>query len=321
MNKKRKSDSLSSLEPSNLTNPETKKPFPQELSESDWAWFAKKLEEAMKEKTDGLLLSTSERERFERNFELIRRVRTAEEIRNYALLEIHQAKQWRADYRNVVELAKAFGLSKSQYYKNIKSAEINIQMAQAGLYALKPTGRHVELLGKIDREHRVEAWRQALAAAGEKGESAKVIERSLDDYMDRLKGVPTADSPKTVFPLPALTVDAECEDDGDRNHDDVPEWITELDESEEMVFKCLISISTWFATLKESGMSHGSTMANLLTTLALEFIKPTDDVDKMRDAIRLAVSKDHRLNRGFYHLGLYLIAHHINEAYRRKCCR
>lgn len=317
MKKKSETNKLTPLEPSNLTNPVTQKPFPLELSAADWAGFGRKLDEALNDITDDLLLSSSERERFERNFELIRRVKTAEEVRNYAMLEIHEAKQWRADYRNVVELAKAFGLSKSQFYKAIKSAEINIQMAQAGLYHLKPKGRHVELLGKFDREHRVAAWSFALVAAGEKGESTKVIDRALDDFLDRLKGNSDSGRRKAELRLPILRVEAE--DEGSENHNRIDfSWIADLDEIEEKVFQHLISMETWFGTLKDPAMSHGSTMANLLTSLALNFITRTDDVCKMRNAIRLTVSKDPRLRRGFYHLGLYLIVEFLNQSYRRK---
>lgn len=306
------------LQSESLIQPGTRQPFPLELDAADWLGFAKKLDEAMCAKTDTLELTPSEEERFEKNFELVRRVKTAEEVRNYAMLEIHEAKQWRASFRNVVELAKAFGISKSQFYKSIKSAEINIQMARAGMYDLKPTGRDVELLGKIDHEHRVEAWRCALTAAGEKGGSSKVIERALDEFLERLKGNTKTGAYAGTPPLQAITVEVDGEVTGERSDAGVDGWTAELDDVEELVFKCLLSLDTWFATLKDPEISTGSSMARELVRAAIDFVEPNDEVENMRNAMRLAVKKDPRLKRGIYHLGLYLVARHVNECYKQK---
>lgn len=318
MKKKTDTEKLSILKSESLIQPETLQPFPLELDAADWVGFAKKLDEAMRTKTNSLELSPSEQERFDRNFELVRRVKTAEEVRNYAMLEIHAAKQWRANFRNVVELAKAFEISKSQFYKSIKSAEINIQMARAGMYDLKPTGRDVELLGKIDYEHRVEAWRCALAAAGEKGGSSKVIERALDEFVEQLNGNTKTVTKAGRHPLPTLTVEVDGKVTGDGGDAGIDGWTANLDDVEEPVFKCLLRLDTWFATLKDSGISTGSCMAHELVRAAADFVEPNDEVKNMRDAMRLAVRKDPRLKRGLYHLGLYLVSRHINASYSKK---
>lgn len=318
MKRKANTDKLNCLQSESLNQPGTQQPFPIELNATDWLGLAKKLAEAIGAKTDSHELSACERERFERNFELVRRVKTAEEVRNYALLEIHEAKQWRANYRNVVELAKAFEISKSQFYKAIKSAEINIQMAQAGLYHLKPKGRHVELLGKIDKEHRVEAWRSALAAASEKGGGSKVIERALDDFVEGLTAKAKAGIAIGEAPMSVLQLEIDAQSIYERNDDEVAGWITDLKEVEEAAFECLISLDTWYATLKDPWMSTGCSVAHELVSAAMTFVEANDKVESMRDAMRLAVRKDPRLKRGFYHLGLYLVARHINERYRQK---
>lgn len=309
------------LQSESLIQPETRQPFPLELDAAAWLGFAKKLDEAMCAKTDTLELTPSEEERFEKNFELVRRVKTAEEVRNYAMLEIHEAKQWRASFRNVVELAKAFGLSKSQFYKSIKSAAINIQMARADLYDVKPTGRDVELLGKIDHEHRVEAWRCALAAASEKGGSAKVIERALDEYLERMNGNTKTGAYSGTPPLQAITVEVDGEVSGEGGDAGGDGWTANLDDTEEPVFRCLLTLDTWFATLKDPGISTGSSMAHELVSAATDFVAPNAEVENMRDAMRLAVKKDPRLKRGLYHLGLYLVSRHINANYRKKHTR
>lgn len=319
MKKKTNTEKLSIFKSESLIQPETLQPFPLELNAADWLGFAKKLDEAMCAKTDTLELTPNERERFEKNFELVRRVKTAEKVRNYAMLEIHEAKQWRANFRNVVELAKAFGISKSQFYKSIKSAQINIQkMARAGMYDVKPTGRDVELLGKIDYEHRVEAWRCALTAAGEKGGSSKVIERALDEFVEQLNGNTKTVTKAGRHPLPALTVEVDGKVAGDGGDSRSDGWTTNLDDVEESVFKCLLTLDTWFATLKDFGISTGGCMAHELVRAAADFIEPNDEVENMRNAMRLAVRKDPRLKRGLYHLGLYLVSRHINASYRKK---
>jgi len=307
---------LTTFDPSSLIQPGTQKPFPLELSAADWLSYFNKLAEAMRAKTNSQHLSACERERFDRNCELIRRVNMADEIRNYVMLEIHEAKQWRADFRNVVELAKSFGISKSQFYKAIKSAEINIQMAQASLFHLRPKGRHVEMLGKIDKKHRVDAWSQALQASAEKASSDKAIERVLDDYRDRLANKDVGVSVVNLAALGPIPVDS-CEVSQDKSnevHEEIS-WISELTPAEERIFECLMSLYTWHSSAGDPHMSRGQSMAFILAKSALEHSDSADEFKNEHDALLLAISKDLRLKHGLWNLGLKLIAQYINDRY------
>lgn len=309
---------LTTIVPTILIHPSTQNLYPLELNESDWLGYAAKLDEAMRAKTKSQLLSPCERERFERNCELIRRVNMADEVRNYVMLEIHQAKQWRADFRNVVELAKSFGISKSQFYKALKSAQINIQMAEAGLYQLKPKGRHVELLAKIEPKHRVAAWQHALNAADKKGGSSKVIERALDDYEERLnKHDDEVDGTDPIRSQPLQTL-TKAKRVSDTKVDDVIGWITNLSPTEERGFKCLLTLDTWCSSQADSNLSQGASMAYELIEAAYDHLNTTRDIDNTRDALRVAISKDPRLKRAFFNLGLHLISQHINARFAEK---
>lgn len=319
--KRKKSDTLSltAINPAALIQPDTSKHFPLELTQSDWLGYSAKLDEAMRYKTNSPQLSAHERERFIMNCELIRRVNMAVEVRNYAMLEIHEAKQWRADYRNVVELARAFDLSKSQYYKAVKSAQINIQMSKAGLYQVRPKGRQMELLSKIEAKYRVDAWQHALRIADEKGASSKVIERALDDYVERLTKKENEAGAADAAPSPASgqileEADAGSAINGTKVNAQIP-WIARLDPAEEQVFGSLMTLGTWYSTTGDPHLSRGRGMACLLVEAALEYLVSNGETEKIRKVIRLAASKDRRIKRAFYNLGLNLIARHVNECY------
>ncbi len=96
---------LANVEPNALNIPGATTPYPLELTESDWLGYAAKLAEALQEKTKSLHLSVNESARFTMNCELIRRVGIGNEIRNYVILEIHQTKQWRPDFKTIKDFA------------------------------------------------------------------------------------------------------------------------------------------------------------------------------------------------------------------------
>jgi hypothetical protein len=145
-----------------------------------------------------------------------------------------------------------------------------------------------------------------------------VIERALDEFLERLKGKTKTGTKAGTHSMPAMTVDVDGEVTRERSDAEVDGWTADLDDVEELVFNCLLSLDTWFATLKDPGVSTGSSMAHELVSAAIDFIQPNEEVENMRNAMRLAVRKDPRLKRGLYHLGLYLLARHINECYRQK---
>ena len=301
-----------------LTLPETAGPYPQDLTQTDWLGYLEKLNHATRESADSPQLTQCERDRFARNCELIRRVGVAIEIRNYALLEIHETKQWRSDYRTIKEFAQAVGLSKSQLHKCVNAARINILMAEAGLLAVGPKGRQVELLTKkIAPEHQVEAWRHVLNVAHTKGDGIKVIEMALDAFSEELANpnakLQDANSKKKV-PLTIENAVIEL----DNNTSSAPaqiEWISKLEPSEESIFGCLMTIETWHATREDPHQSRGRSMAHALVGAALATLDNKRGTDDTLEAIKHVTRKDRRLKRAFFQLGLQLIAKHVNEVY------
>ena len=311
---------LSTVEPNALSLPETADLYRLDLTESDWRGYAAKLAEAMREKTKSMKLSVHERERFGMNCELIRRVGIGNEIRNYVILEVHQTKQWRADFKTISDFAKAYGLSRSQLYKCINEAAIKIQMAEAGLYSVRPQGRHVERLAKIEPKHRVEAWSVALKQADEVGGSAKVIDDALDAYTRRLKdpnaGIILIDS-KPAEKLAKVHND-DVVGSGNRSVHGCAGWIESLDSEGENVFAQLLTLSTWYKTKGEPNQSRGRCMAYALVETALEVRQSGTEIKRAKEAVRLAIENDHRLKRAFYHLSLQLILNHLNELYAKE---
>jgi hypothetical protein len=301
-----------------LTFPDTAIPFPQELTQTDWLGYLEKLNRATRDSADSPQLTQCERDRFSRNCELVRRVGVAIEIRNYVLLEIHETKQWRADYRTIKEFAQAVGLSKSHLHKCINAARINLLMTEAGLLAVGPKGRQVELLTKkIEPKHQVEAWRHVLHVAHTKGDGIKVIEMALDAFSEELANrdakLQDANCKKKV---PLTIENAVIELD---NHASlVPtqiEWISSLEPSEEQLFGCLLTIETWHATRDDPHQSRGRSIAQALVSAALGTLENKREIDDTLEAIKLATRKDRRLKRAFFRLGLQLMAKHVNEVY------
>jgi hypothetical protein len=300
-----------------LTFPETALPFPQELTQTDWLGYLEKLSRATRESADSPQLTESERDRFSRNCELVRRVGVAIEIRNYVLLEIYETKQWRADYRTIKEFAQAVGLSKSQLFKCVNAARINLLMAEAGLLAVAPKGRQAELLAKkIEPKHQVEAWRHVLGVAHTKGDGIKVIETALDAFAERL-----ANPDMRLMDLKSAKGISHVVENAvielDNSASPIPaqiEWISNLEPSEEGFFGCLMTIRTWHTTKDDPHQSRGRSIAHILIEAALKAMDDKHGFDAL-DAIKLAASKDRRLKRAFFLLGLQLIAKHANEVY------
>ncbi len=109
--------------------------------------LAARLRRAVVASTDGVTLSEEEVRSFRENCNVIRKVNLGLELRNYALLEIHEARQWRAEYQSVKDFAKNFAkMSKGHLMKCVDSAAIRLIMVEAGLDAVAPTGRQVEAL-------------------------------------------------------------------------------------------------------------------------------------------------------------------------------
>lgn len=178
-------------------NTEAKLPIPQQfpfqhllpllpingLTPGHFRTLAKRLRRAVAAKTDGLILSEEETRSFRENCSVIRKASLGLELRNYSLLEIYEARQWRADYQSVKDFAKFFAqMSKSQLMKCVDSAIIKLSMVEAGLEEVAPKGRQVEALAKVPSENRISAWLHAIKVFEIDGTSYAVAQNALRDY-------------------------------------------------------------------------------------------------------------------------------------------
>ncbi len=142
-----------------------------------------RLQQAMADRTDGIELSAAESQRFVENRTVIRRVKRELELRNYLLLEIHQARQWRNQYQSLEDFARIeAGIGESQLRKCIDSATVMIDMVEAGMEHIAPKGRQVEEIIKVPRSHRPEAWRHVLQVFQRDGRSTDTTINALRDY-------------------------------------------------------------------------------------------------------------------------------------------
>lgn len=133
--------------------------------------------------TDTLDLSEAERKLFQRNCTIIQQTKTALVVRNNAILQVYEGCQWREHYDSVEEFAKQFAeMSKSQLFKCVDEARVIEVFGRENLISCVPTGRNVEKLVKVPREHWIAAWAYALQQCEEDGLSEKRVEFALHDY-------------------------------------------------------------------------------------------------------------------------------------------
>ena len=305
-----------------LTPDQAGAPSPASAAEIPWKKYAQLLAEAIQEATSTPNLSERERERFARNSKWIKLVNDATEIRDYALLEIVETKQWRGQFAVIGDFAKSIGLSRGQIYKCAESARIKVQMAAADLFAVAPKGREIELLAKVEVAHRVAAWQHARKVAQLDGESRSVIEFALRDYCRAIgikfgkikeNGATNTGLPveKYVQTSPPEIVEVESQ------VCDGAEWVNNLSEDEKSVFGALLSLKGWFASSTPAGCDHGTRMASLLAKTVLDNLRPHSDVAATEKALKMVVSKDPSLKRACYNLALHLVAEYVNTRYSR----
>jgi hypothetical protein len=153
------------------------------LSKEHLRILATRLKEAKNAAGHGPELGAEEARLFAENCDVLRKVGMGLALRNYVLLEIYEARQWRAHFQSVEKFAEAVaGISKSQLMKCIDSAKIAMDFHEAGMGAVAPHGRQVELLAMVSAEHRIAAWSHALQVFAVDGESTETARLALRDY-------------------------------------------------------------------------------------------------------------------------------------------
>jgi hypothetical protein len=204
--------------------------------------LSERLRNAVAAKSNGPDLTEMEANSFRENCVMIRKANLGLALRNYSLLEIYAAHQWRADYQSVEHFAKSVAdLSKGQLMKCIDSAAIALAMVEAGLEVVAPSGRQVEELAKVQCDHWAPAWRYALKVFVTDGRSASVAQYALRDYC-RDRDIPFGrrkpNGSKDIGLLRFLSPGRKCAKKGisikqpGRSID----WMDQLSTSEEQIF-------------------------------------------------------------------------------------
>ena len=121
--------------------------------------------------------------RFEHNLKFLQTMRKMTEVRDLVWLEIYQTQQWRARYQSLEEFVVAeAGVTRGTFHKSLDKAEIRLQLLAAGIEAF-PKRRQYEQLAKVEKEHRVEAWKVALRFLAEAdGGGERSVEYGLVQY-------------------------------------------------------------------------------------------------------------------------------------------
>jgi hypothetical protein len=120
--------------------------------------------------------------RFQSNLEFLRSMRKLTEVRDFVFLEVFLTQQWRGRYRSLEHFIEAeAGISRGTFYKAVDKAEIRIQLLEAGIEAT-PTVRQFEQLARVEKNHRVPAWKEALRIFSEAGSSEAVARYAFVRY-------------------------------------------------------------------------------------------------------------------------------------------
>ena len=155
------------------------------LTPEHWMTLSERLHLAVAERSDSPVLNEAESQSYRQNCDVIRKAVIGLHLRNYGLLEVYDAQQWRAEFQSFKDFSKAVAdLSKSQVMKCIASARIALLMAEAGLGDVAPRGRQVEELAKVPPDHRLAAWQAVLAAFEKHGNSVSEAKHVLCNYCD-----------------------------------------------------------------------------------------------------------------------------------------
>jgi hypothetical protein len=140
-------------------------------------------ETAIAMKTGNATLAAKEHERFMENCRIIKAVSLGIELRNYLLWEVYSTGQFRDTHQDFEALGmRLTELSKPQLRKCVHAGRIRMEMIHAGLDDVRPTGRQVEELSKVEESHTVAAWLYTLDFMRDHGRSDAIAREALLDY-------------------------------------------------------------------------------------------------------------------------------------------
>jgi hypothetical protein len=141
-------------------------------------------ETAQSLKTNDPTLAKDELARFLENCKITAAVSLGIELRNYLLYEIYSKEQYRQTDQDFVTFGmRMTELKKAQLMRAVHAGRIRVAMIFAELDDVRPTGRQVESLSKIeDAQHTVQAWLYALDFMKIHGKSDATAREGLMEY-------------------------------------------------------------------------------------------------------------------------------------------
>jgi hypothetical protein len=285
--------------------------------------LSERLRNAIAAKSDGLALTEVEARSFRENCLVIQKAGIGLELRNYSLLEVYSAQQWRAEYQSVDEFAKKWAkMSKGNLMKCVDSAQIALIMADAGISEVAPSGRQVEVLAMVEPDHRVSAWKVALKAFEKSGNSASEARHVLRNYCnehDIVFGRRKPDGSKKGGHGSTKLLDSNAAivipHQPPENRDD---WTENLSNSEDHTLIGILHIDILQDALMEfDGKSPGKMIGEILREIGADL--HNDQIhEHMEAALSLVFRKDPVVEEKLRKLALGLLAEAISQEVERR---
>ncbi|MEI6606709.1 MAG: hypothetical protein WCP35_15480 [Verrucomicrobiota bacterium] len=308
--------------------PQTLQPFPFQhllplipaggLTPDHWKILSERLRNAIAAKSDGLALTEVEARNFRENRLVIQKAGIGLELRNYSLLEVYSAQQWRAEYQTVEEFAKKWAkLSKGQLMKCVDSAQIALIMADADLGPVAPTGRQVEVLAMVEPDHRVSAWKVVLAAYEKNKNTADEARHVLRNYCKendivfgrrKPNGSKMSGQGNTKLPDSKAVIMAPPPPPENRN-----DWTESLSNSEDHTLISILHIDTLQDALMEfDGNSPVKMIGEILLEIGAD-LHNDQTPEHMEAALSLVFRKEPVLEEKLRKMALALLAEAISR--------
>lgn len=288
--------------------------------------LSERLRNAVAAKSKNLKLTDVEANSFQENCVVIRKVKLGLELRNYSLLEIYAAKQWRADYQSVEQFAKMEAdLSKGHLMKCIDSAAIALAMVEAGLEVVAPTGRQVEELAKVQCDHWAPAWRYALEVFVTDGRSASVAQYALREYC-RDKGIPFGrrkpNGSNDIGLLKFLSPSRKCAKKGVslKKPNLTIDWLDRLSTSEEQIFASIVPNDVLdTAKAQSGGKSSGRMIGEILRQIGSDGCNDPM-AENMEAALSLMIEKDPSVANKLFKFALCHFSEFVSRKIEQQIC-
>jgi len=312
--------------------PQTLQPFPFQhllplipaggLTPDHWKILSERLRNAIAAKSDGLALTEVEARNFRENCLVIQKAGIGLELRNYSLLEVYSAQQWRAEYQTVEEFAKKWAkLSKGQLMKCVDSAQIALMMADADLGPVAPTGRQVEVLAMVEPDHRVSAWKVVLAAFEKNGNTdseARHVLRNYCDEHDIMFGRRKPNGSKSSHGSTMLPDSKAAIMDPHQQPENRKDWIDNLSSSEDHTLIGILHIDILQSALMEfDGNSPGKMIGKILREIGSDHYNDKTP-EHMEAALSLVFRKDPVIEERLRKMALCLLAEAISQKLEHK---